>query len=64
MSAEIALSAPLEALPEMPDLPQAHSDNQLIAIWLHGRSVHTQRAYAADIVRFRRWEGKPLPLSP
>ena len=26
--------------------PQAHSDAQLIEIWLHGRSPHTQRAYA------------------
>ena len=40
---------------------QAHSDDQLIAIWLHGRSVHTQRAYRADIARFRRGAGKPLP---
>jgi integrase/recombinase XerD len=39
---------------------QAHSDTQLIEIWLHGRSQHTQRAYAADIVRFRRGAGKPL----
>jgi integrase/recombinase XerD len=61
MSAEIALFGPVEALPEVPALPQAHSDDQLIDIWLHGRSVHTQRAYAADIARFRRWEGKPLP---
>ena len=61
MTTEIALSAPLEALPEAPALPQAHSDDQLTDIWLHGRSVHTQRAYRADIVRFRRGAGKPLP---
>ena len=60
MPAEIALFGPVDALPEVPAPPQAHSDDQLIAIWLHGRSVHTQRAYAADIVRFRR-EGQPLP---
>src|SRR5947208_9788528 len=61
MSPEIALSAPLEALPEVPALPQAHCDAHLIETWLHGRSVHTQRAYRADIVRFRRGIGKPLP---
>jgi integrase/recombinase XerD len=36
------------------------SDDQLLEIWLHGRSVHTQRAYRADIGRFRAGAGKPL----
>jgi len=40
---------------------RASSDDQLIAIWLHGRSAHTQRAYRADIARFRAGAGKPLP---
>src|ERR1035438_6272496 len=40
---------------------RASSDDQLIALWLHGRSVHTQRAYRADVARFRRRAGKPLP---
>ena len=62
MSTEIAISTPLEALPTAPAVPQAHSDDQLVAIWLHGRSVHTQRAYRADITRFRRGAGKPLPF--
>jgi integrase/recombinase XerD len=31
---------------------QAETDEQLIALWLHGRSRHTQRAYAADIQHF------------
>jgi integrase/recombinase XerD len=30
---------------------QAHSDHQLVQLWLHGRSPHTQRAYAADTNR-------------
>jgi integrase/recombinase XerD len=55
---EIATSrAPISA----PALQQAHSDAQLLEIWLHGRSLHTQRAYRADIARFRRGAGKPLP---
>jgi len=36
------------------------SDEQLLVIWLHGRSIHTQRAYRADIDRFRSGAGKAL----
>jgi len=39
---------------------RASSDDQLIALWLHGRSPHTQRAYRADIQRFLDRAGKPL----
>jgi integrase/recombinase XerD len=38
----------------------AASDEQLLAIWLHGRSPHTQRAYRADLERFRAGAGKPF----
>jgi site-specific recombinase XerD len=31
---------------------QAESDSQLLELWLHGRSRHTQRAYRADAERF------------
>ena len=55
------ITRPIEALPVTPAAPQASSDDQLVAIWLHGRSVHTQRAYRADVARFRRGAGKPLP---
>ena len=54
---EIAVSKPL---PLAPADQQAHSDAQVIQIWLHGRSLHTQRAYAADIRRFCAHAGKPL----
>jgi integrase/recombinase XerD len=43
-----------------PITPQAHSDNQLIALWLHGKSGHTQEAYQADMCRFLDFVGKPL----
>src|ERR1035438_6838597 len=36
---------------------QATSDEQVLAIWLHGRSPHTQRAYSADIDRFQSMAG-------
>lgn len=35
-------------------------DDRHVAIWLHGRPEHTQRAYGADIARFRGGAGKPL----
>jgi site-specific recombinase XerD len=60
MSARTAIPAPVDILPQARALPEAHSDVQLIALWLHGRSVHTQRAYTADITRFRCRAGKPL----
>ena len=37
---------------------EADSDASLIKIWLHGRSQHTQRAYAADAASLRSWTGK------
>ena len=40
--------------------PQAHSDNQLIALWLHGKSPHSQRAYRADVEKFTAHVAKPL----
>ncbi len=41
-------------------LAQADSDANLIKLWLHGRSAHTQRAYRADIDRFLIYVGQPL----
>lgn len=39
---------------------QAETDAQAIALWLHGHSVHTQRAYAQDLRRFLAFAGVPL----
>lgn len=39
---------------------QAESDQQLIELWLHGRSRHTQRAYRRDAERFLATAEKPL----
>lgn len=38
-----------------------NEDDQLVALWLHGRSLHTARAYARDADRFRTFVGRPLP---
>jgi integrase/recombinase XerD len=39
---------------------QADSDDQLVALWLHGRPEHTQRAYRAEVDRFILYVAKPL----
>lgn len=39
---------------------QAQGDDQLIALWLHGKSEHSQRAYAGDIRQFLDYVTKPL----
>jgi len=39
---------------------QAESDEQLIDLWLYGKSHHTLRAYESDVARFRQFVGKPL----
>jgi integrase/recombinase XerD len=39
---------------------QAETDEQLIALWLHGRSKHTQRAYSADTQHFFIFTKKSL----
>ena len=39
---------------------QADTDGQVVAMWLHGRSPHTQRAYSRDATRFLAFAGKPL----
>jgi len=40
----------------------AATDDQLVELWLHGRSPHTRRAYRADSERFRAFVGKPLAM--
>ena len=39
---------------------QAHTDQQLIALWLHGRPATSQRAYLADVEKCLAYVGKPL----
>src|SRR5437867_10920419 len=38
----------------------ASSDEQLLKLWLHGRTPNTQRAYGSDVSRFRSFVGKSL----
>lgn len=39
---------------------QADTDGQVLALWLHGRSKHTQRAYSAKAERFLSFSMKSL----
>src|SRR3954453_16254378 len=67
MSAEIEVLLPLDPNKEdtgrqlvAPEPEYASSDDHLLELWLHGRSSHTQRAYRADVDRFRPRAGKAL----
>ena len=51
-----AVAAALAAIPT-----QARSDAELLALWLHGRSSHTQRAYQRAVGRFLSSIRRPLP---
>jgi integrase/recombinase XerD len=41
-----------------PQLRQADNDEQLIQLWVHGKSRHTQRYYLSDIDRFKNYVNK------
>lgn len=43
-----------------PVVTQAETDEQVIAMWLHGRSEQTLRAYGSDLDRLRAFVAKPL----
>jgi integrase/recombinase XerD len=44
------------ALPIPPDT----TDDELVALWLHGKSPNTMRAYSEDLAAFRAFTGKSL----
>jgi integrase/recombinase XerD len=53
------VSPPLTASPFVaPDT----TDQQLLDLWLHGKSPHTQRAYRADAKRFFSYVARPLRI--
>jgi integrase/recombinase XerD len=54
--AEVNPSSVLAVVPH-----QAETDQQLIDLWVQGRSPHTQRAYRADAERFLQFAGVSLP---
>ncbi|MCC6444135.1 MAG: tyrosine-type recombinase/integrase [Armatimonadetes bacterium] len=54
-----AVSPPAPLTPTGP--AQAATDKDLLRLWLHGRTVNTQKAYRRDGFRFLDFTGKPLP---
>ena len=46
--------------PQLQPVQHANSDDQLIGLWLHGRSCHTQRAYQKDVTDFIKNIDTPL----
>jgi hypothetical protein len=51
---------PFSANPLAP-VAQVDGDSQLLELWLHGRSQHTQRAYRTGVDHFLACVRKPLP---
>src|ERR1700694_5471029 len=54
-----AASSAISPLP----IPPEATEEQLIALWLHGKSPNTIRAYRRDIAAFRTTIGKPIRLA-
>jgi integrase/recombinase XerD len=52
----------IELSPASPSdiVEQTATDQHLVDLWLHGRSIHTQRAYRADVDRFLHFVARPL----
>jgi len=63
------LPAPPAIAPATPNaiaptpIPADATEEQLIALWLHGKSPNTIRAYRRDIAAFRAFIGKPIRLA-
>lgn len=55
---QLVPSAHLAAFNGLP--VQAEDDDQLIDLWLYGKSAHTRRAYEADVTRLRAFTGGTL----
>src|ERR1035438_9909849 len=54
-----ATQSPVAPTPIPPDT----TEEQLIGLWLHGKSANTIRAYRRDIAAFRAFIGKPIRLA-
>jgi hypothetical protein len=44
-------------------IPPDATEEQLIGLWLHGKSANTIRAYRLDVATFRAFIGKPIRLA-
>jgi hypothetical protein len=57
----VAIATPMARAVDHPSDAEA-TDNQFLALWLHGRSPLTIRAYRREASRFRCFIAKPLRL--
>ncbi len=44
-------------------IPPSTTDDELVALWLHGKSPHTIRAYREDVAAFRAFTAKSLRVT-
>lgn len=51
---------PEVAAAQCSSVPQAETDERVVAMWLHDRSPQTLRAYQSDVARLRAFLAKPL----
>jgi hypothetical protein len=58
----VVATAAQNAIAPTPIPPDA-TEEQLIALWLHGKSLNTIRAYRRDVAAFRAFIGKPIRLA-
>jgi hypothetical protein len=54
-----ALDAAQNAIAAL-SIPSNATEDELIRLWLHGKSPHIIRAYAEDVATFAHFTGKPL----
>lgn len=53
-------AATYQAAPPVAITPLQISVEQLIELWVHGKSPHTQRYYGREVRQFLKWVSKPL----
>ncbi len=59
--ADLAKDASAPQLTQVNVIPkQADNDQELIKLWLHGKSKHTQRYYKSDVKQFFKFTNKIL----
>jgi integrase/recombinase XerD len=56
------IPAPPAIVEARPILPQAETDAQVLAMWLHGRPFSTRAAYEKDWAAFKRFLGGSRPI--
>jgi integrase/recombinase XerD len=56
------ITIPIHPGAPVPAFSRAESDEQVIRLWLHGKSENTRAAYLRDVLQFTQHADVPLPL--